>query len=305
MNTKRLSTAVCALGLILLSVPAVSQEIVPWQEYKSYDVPFVPTPMEVVEAMLKLADLKSNDILYDLGCGDGRIVIQAAKFHGVKAIGIDIDPIRISESNKNAADAGVNDKVKFLNQNLFEADFKDATVITMYLLTSVNRRLRPKLLAELRPGTRLVSHRFDMGDWKADKSTSVKLYGDYGDDRIVYFWIVPANMTGRWQWNLPGQSGRPYILTVDQKFQVVSGTVSMGGFPAPILEPHLQGDAITFKMEDELNGKKTVFVYEGKVQGHAITGTIRPANDAKAKPVPWKAVRDPKTAVALDGDQEY
>ena len=123
--------------------------------------------------MLRLAGVKSGDVLYDLGCGDGRIVIAAAKRYGVKAVGIDIDPVRIGESNDNAAAAGLAGKVRFVQQDLFEADFKDATVVTMYLLTSVNLRLRPKLLAELRPGTRLVSHSFEMGEWRPDKTTVV------------------------------------------------------------------------------------------------------------------------------------
>ncbi len=294
------------LTVFLLSVSAFPQDRVPWQEYKSYDVPFVPTPVEVVDAMLELADLQPGDLLYDLGCGDGRIVISAAKNHGIRAIGIDIDPVRISESEANAKESGVTDKVKFIQQNLFEADFSDATVITMYLLTSVNRRLRPKLLSDLKPGTRLVSHRFDMGDWEADKTVSVKIYNDYGDDRRVYFWIVPANVTGQWQWDFPGGSGsQSYVLTVDQKFQVISGKVFTGGFPVAIEDPLLKGDTIRFTLEDEVNGKKTVFLYEGKVSGHTINGTIRPAADSKAKPMTWKATRNPKTAIPLDSEQKY
>jgi SAM-dependent methyltransferase len=294
------------LTVSLLSAPAFPQERIPWREYKSYDVPFVPTPVEVVDAMLELAKIQPGDLLYDLGCGDGRIVIAAAKTFGIKAIGIDIDPIRISESKENATESGVNDKVKFIQQDLFETDFSDASVITMYLLTSVNRRLRPKLLSELKPGTRLVSHRFDMGEWKADKTVSVKIYNDYGDDRKVYFWVVPANVTGQWQWDFPGGSGsQAYVLTVNQKFQGISGKVFMGGFPVDIGDPLLKGDTIRFTLEDEINGKKTVFLYEGKVRGHSINGTIRPAGDSRAKPITWKAARNPKTAIPLDSEEKY
>lgn len=253
--------------------------------------------------MLRLADIQSDDLLYDLGCGDGRIVVAAAKNYGIRAIGIDIDPIRISESEKNAKENGVTGKVKFLNQNLFEADFTDATVITMYLLTSVNRRLRPKLLSDLKPGTRLVSHRFDMGEWEADNTSTVKVYET--DERMVYYWIVPANVTGRWNWTLPdGPTTRRYILETDQKFQVLEGAVTMGGFPVPIKDVELVGDSVRFSLEDDLNGRKTVYLYEGKVKGHTITGTVRPANDPKAKPVNWSARRDPATAVALDTESD-
>jgi precorrin-6B methylase 2 len=149
------------------------------------DVPFVPTPQPVVEAMLKLAEVKKGDILYDLGCGDGRLVITAAKQYGVKATGIDIDPKRIEESTANAKKEGVEKLVKFVNQDLFEADFHDATVITLYLLPGINLKLRPKLWKELKPGTRIVSHSFDMGDWQAQKQTDV-------DGRVLYFWTIPA-----------------------------------------------------------------------------------------------------------------
>jgi SAM-dependent methyltransferase len=148
------------------------------------DVPYVPTPGPVVDAMLKLAKVKRGDVLYDLGSGDGRIVIAAARRYGVRGVGIDIDPRRISEANENARRAGVARQVRFLNQDLFESDFREATVVTLYLLPRLNVKLRPKLLAELRPGTRIVSHGFDMGDWKPEREMLVR-------DTTIYLWIVP------------------------------------------------------------------------------------------------------------------
>ena len=149
------------------------------------DVIFVPTPQDVVEDMLRLANVRKGDVLYDLGSGDGRIAITAAKRYGIKATGIDIDPERIREANENARKAGVTNLVQFRQEDLFRADFRDATVITLYLLPDLNVKLRPKLWDELKPGTRIVSHQFDMGTWKPEKRLE-------SNGRVVYFWTIPA-----------------------------------------------------------------------------------------------------------------
>jgi ribosomal protein L11 methylase PrmA len=148
------------------------------------DVIFVPTPQEVVEDMLRLANVQKGDVLYDLGSGDGRIAITAARKYGIKATGIDIDPERIREANENAKKAGVTNLVRFKQENLFTADFRDATVITLYLLPDLNVKLRPKLWNELKPGTRIVSHQFEMGTWKPEKKLE-------SNGRTIYFWTVP------------------------------------------------------------------------------------------------------------------
>jgi len=152
---------------------------------RSPDVIFVPTPNEVVQKMLELAKVTPNDVVYDLGCGDGRIVITAAQKYGARAVGVDIDPQRISEATANAKAARVTDKVKFIEGDLFETDISEASVVTLYLLTRLNEKLKPKLLKELRPGTRVVSHAFDMGDWKPDETASVSASS-------VYLWRIPA-----------------------------------------------------------------------------------------------------------------
>jgi SAM-dependent methyltransferase len=152
------------------------------------DVPYVPTPTAVVNEMLRIAKVNKNDVLYDLGSGDGRIVIRAAQKYGTRGVGIDIDPDRVKEANQNAKQAGVSDRVQFRQQDLFQADFSNATVVTLYLLPEINLRLRPKLLSELKPGTRIVSHAFDMGDWKPERVVEV-------DGRTIYFWTVPAQKT--------------------------------------------------------------------------------------------------------------
>ncbi|MFN6538147.1 MAG: class I SAM-dependent methyltransferase [Nostoc sp. EkiNYC01] len=151
------------------------------------DVPYVPTPEPVVDAMLKVAKVGKNDVLYDLGSGDGRIVNTAAQRYGTRGIGIDIDPQRIQEANENAQKAGVTDRVKFVQQDLFNTDFSEATVVTLYLLPEINLKLRPKLLKELKPGTRIVSHAFDMGDWKPQQTLNV-------EGKSVYYWVVPKEI---------------------------------------------------------------------------------------------------------------
>ena len=156
------------------------------QQARIPDVPYVPTSDAVVEAMLKLAGVKNGDLVYDLGCGDGRIVIAAAQNFGGRGVGIDINPDRIREAHANARAAGVQNRVRFLEQDLFTADIHDADVVTLYLLTSVNLKLRSKLLQELRPGTRVVSNTFDMGDWKPDREVTV-------DGRRVMLWTVPRH----------------------------------------------------------------------------------------------------------------
>jgi ribosomal protein L11 methylase PrmA len=148
------------------------------------DVIYVPTPEEVVEAMLQVANVTKDDIVYDLGSGDGRIPVTAAKKYGARGVGIDIDPQRIKEANENVARNNVGDKVKILNADLFATDISEATVVTLYLLPSLNVKLMPKLMKELKPGTRIVSHAFDMGDWKPEKELDV-------NGRKVYFWTIP------------------------------------------------------------------------------------------------------------------
>ncbi len=158
------------------------------QQQKTKDVPYVPTPQAVVDKMLEVAAVSKDDVVYDLGSGDGRIVITAAKKYGVRGVGVDIDPERVKEANANAVQAGVADRVKFIEQDLFKTDLKEASVVTLYLLPEVNLRLRPKLWSELKPGTRVVSHAFDMGDWKPDKTLEV-------EGRTIYYWVVPKDAT--------------------------------------------------------------------------------------------------------------
>lgn len=182
--------AIVALVLALFTGLAVvstgAQPLKPLE--KEPEVPYVPTHERIVAEMLKVAKVGKNDILYDLGSGDGRIVITAAKKFGTRGVGVDIDPVRVKEARENAAKAGVTDRVKFLQQDLFETDIREATVVTLYLLPEVNLRLRPKLLSDLKPGTRVVSHNYDMGDWTPLKTLQVRV----PEDHTIYYWVVPT-----------------------------------------------------------------------------------------------------------------
>ena len=176
-----MAVAAAVLAAVPVFTPAQPQPRKPSQQP---DVIFVPTPHEVVDDMLRLANVRKGDILYDLGSGDGRIAIAAAKKYGIKAVGIDIDPERIREATENARKAGVTTLVEFRQEDLFKADFQEATVVTLYLLPDLNVKLRPRLWEELKPGTRIVSHQFDMGTWKPEKRLE-------SNGRVVYFWTIP------------------------------------------------------------------------------------------------------------------
>jgi ribosomal protein L11 methylase PrmA len=179
-----LFSLVAVLLLATAIVPANAQQAAQAPARKP-DIHYVPTPPEVVDEMLRMVNVHKGDVVYDLGCGDGRIVIAAAKKYGVRGVGIDIDPERIKESEENARREGVTKLVKFRQEDLFQANISEATVVTLYLLDRLNEQLRPKLLRELKPGTRIVSHAFRMGDWEPEQSADV-------DGRKVYMWTVPA-----------------------------------------------------------------------------------------------------------------
>ncbi len=181
----KIAGAILIGTLPFAAMPAAAQEAaVQTETSRTPDVIYVPTPPDVVDKMLEMARVKDGDVLYDLGSGDGRIPITAAKRFKIKAVGIDIDPDRIKEARANAVEAGVTDEVTFRQEDLFQADFSDATVVTLYLLDTLNEKLRPRLLKELKPGTRIVSHAFTMGDWKPEKTADV-------NGRMVYYWTVP------------------------------------------------------------------------------------------------------------------
>jgi len=292
---------VTGLTFIFLS-SAAAQQIEP-------EVPFVPTPEKVVAEMLKMAQVGKDDVLYDLGCGDGRIVITAAKEFGCRGVGIDIDPQRIRESRKNAIKAGVADKVQFIQMDLFEAEISEATVVTLYLLSEVNLRLRPKLLRELNPGTRVVSHEFSMGEWEPDASSSVKTgdakdpqvldywdpnIADYWDLHNVYFWIIPGNVMGTWKLEIPDVSGKKeYTLKFEQVFQQVRGEAFEGSSSIPvfIMDDKIKGNTLQFILERKLKGRTERLHFEGSMQGNTMQGTMKIEGSPGTNKIQWTARR--------------
>jgi SAM-dependent methyltransferase len=245
-------------------------------EAQNLDVPYVPTPQEVVEKMLDVTNVGPDDYVIDLGSGDGRIVIAAAK-RGARGVGIDLNPQRVKEANENAREAGVTDKVKFIEGNIFDFDVSEATVVTMYLLSSVNLRMRPVLLENLKPGTRVVSHAFSMGEWEADEHIIV-------DNRHIYYWVVPASVEGTWEWTL---NGKKYTMNASQEFQKIDLSLNAGNSRLNIEQAELVGDSISFSVVDVQNGDKVEFV--GTVDNNQISGVAQIENTHTKTTENWTA----------------
>lgn len=248
------------------------------------EVPYIQTPSNVVDAMLAIAGVGPKDYLVDLGSGDGRIVIAAAKQYGARGLGIDYDQTLIAESRANAALAGVSDKVRFLQQDIFLADFRDATVVTMYLLPEVNLEIRPRILFGLRPGTRVVSHDWDMGEWESDRRVVVpapeKIVG-LKKESTIHLWVVPARVAGYWRGTLTGPGGEEsVVIEFGQRFQNASATVWLRRWNLHGTA-RLQGDRLSLSLDrgswmpDSGPLRFTLQVANGRLEGGAIDGNER------------------------------
>ncbi len=237
------------------------------------DVIWVPTPDEVVDRMLTMAQVGPGDFHMDLGSGDGRIVIAAAK-RGAKSLGIEYNPDMVKLAQENAQKAGVTDRASFRRADIFQTDFSQATVITLYLLPTLNMKLRPQIL-QMKPGTRVVSHSFTMEDWEPDEVSTM-------DGRRAYFWIVPANVMGTWALDVNGQKSD---LTLEQTFQKINGWVSAGAVQGGLRDARLSGANIAFSYVD---GKALRRDFTGKVNGRQMEGTFRDQNGAEGR---WSAAR--------------
>lgn len=252
--------------------------------------PYVPTPDAVVTKMLQLAGVKQGDILYDLGSGDGRLVIAAVQQFGAqRGIGIEIAPELIKLSQANAQRAGVSDRTQFLQQDLFQTDFRDASVVTLYLSPTANRQLRPKLLNDLKPGSRIVSHSFTMGDWQPDRVVNIP-----GDVRTLYYWVVPAQVAGLWQGKAELSLNQahdrvPYTLQFKQKFQQLEVQLTPAGKASSTYRGKLEGNAIRCQGAKAANGHVLEFV--GQMTGNTLEGTIEVEIDSVVQRLPISAQR--------------
>jgi SAM-dependent methyltransferase len=244
------------------AAPAQQKGFEPQVGQPGKDVIWVPTPDDVVDRMLRMAQVTPNDLVYDLGAGDGKIVIAAAKKFGARAVGIEYNPDMAKYAQAQVEKAGVAGRARIVQGDIFATDFSQATVVTMYLLPALNLKLRPQILA-MRPGTRIVSHSFTMDDWEPDEVSSM-------DGRRAYFWVVPANVQGRWTL----EAGSEHLdLALEQKFQKIEGTVALGPtLQAGLREPRLRGFHISFAFVDN-NGVRRD--YTGRVTGNRMEGSFR------------------------------
>jgi SAM-dependent methyltransferase len=292
----RFRTVSIALALAALATFAAAAEQARQEGASDYqpvvgqegkDVIWVPTPHALVERMLDMAKVTPQDYVIDLGSGDGRTVIAAAK-RGARALGIEYNPDMVELSRRNAEKAGVAQRAKFVRADIFQSDFSEATVLTLYLLPSLNLKLRPTIL-KMRPGTRVVSHAFGMEDWEPDRTETV-------EGRTAYLWIVPARVEGTWRWSFAGARPQDYELTLRQRFQKVEGLVSLDGKMGQVRNLRLTGDRIAFSVHDLAGPSSVRRDFEGRVRADTIEGAMRLANGAGE--TKWVATRVPQVSSA-------
>ena len=257
--------------------------------------PFVVSPDAVVERMLYLAQPKAGDRLVDLGSGDGRIVIEAAKRFGARGLGVDIDPRLVDLARVNARRAGVEPLARFEIQDLFETDLRGVNVVTMYLLPEVNRKLLPRLIDQLKPGARIVSHDYDLGPWPFDEMIEIalaeKMVGPLGRSR-VFLWVVPSDARGRWISEIQELGGR-WQFDVTQKYQVLDVDARTGGANMVVRGARLRGEEIHLAITGVVDGKAYNTLFAGKVTEDRIEGNIRISDGENTKTIPWKATLQP------------
>jgi hypothetical protein len=272
------------------------------------DTPYVQTPQNVVDTMLEIARVGPGDTIIDLGSGDGRMVITAAKKHGARGFGVDLDRKLVALANRNAARAGVADRAVFYQRDLHETDVSDATVMSIYLLPEVNLMIRTRLLATLKPGTRIVSHDYGMGEWRPDALTEVAAPGKtvgIGERSKIYYWVVPGRAAGRWVWRL-ARDGKPFDgaqdrsvdfeLALQQNFQAIEGTLKAAGSTVRVEDARLTGESIAFSATLD----RVRYAFSGRIYNHAIEGKATVVRGSESRELPWSAARteiwDPRHA---------
>jgi SAM-dependent methyltransferase len=244
---------------------APATDYVPQRGQIGKDVIWVPTPVPLIEKMLSTARVTFEDRLFDLGAGDGIIAITAAKRHGAQAVGIEYNPDMAEFARRQAREAGVSDKVRIITGDIFKEDFSSASVVTLYLLPDLNMRLRPTIL-KMKPGTRVVSHAFTMGEWEADEVIAHENFR-------AYYWLVPAQLEGEWM--LRGAEGGPMKLTFHQQFQKIGGLLSRGSQTLPLIGAKLRGEDLSFQY---MTPDRRVHTFSGRIQGRQISGTVTTDN---------------------------
>jgi len=279
-------------SMLFCAASALSTQSLAWDDGVT---PFVVSPDAVVERMLYLAQPKAGDRLVDLGSGDGRIVIEAAKRFGAKGLGVDIDPRLVNLARANAKRAGVESLATFEVQDLFETDLRGVNVVTMYLLPEVNRQLLPRLIEQLKPGARIVSHDYDLGPWPFDEMLELalaeKMVGPLGRSR-VFLWMVPADARGRWTMDLPELGGR-WQFDIRQTYQVLEVDARAGGAGLLVRGARMRGEEIRLAITGPIGGKGYNTLFTGKLAGGQMEGSLRVSDGDSFKTIPWKATRQP------------
>lgn len=275
---RRIASLLVVASFCVASTACAQTDFQPYIGQEGKDVIWVPTPDEVVDRMLNMAQTKAEDYVIDLGAGDGKIAIAAAKKFGARSLGIEYNPLMVKLAQSNAKAAGVLGKAQFVQGDIFVTDFTQATVLTLYLLPVLNMKLRPQILA-LRPGTRVVAHAFNMEDWEPDETSDV-------DGRRVFFWIVPARVSGRWALELFGDGGSEKVgVRLDQRFQKIEGVAYLGSVLVGLREPRLNGFNIVFAYVDNEGVRRD---FTGSVSGAAMQGAFRTDSGAQGR---WTATR--------------
>jgi SAM-dependent methyltransferase len=276
---------------LLIVVSSVGYAQAPAWSWDDGTVPYVVTPMEIVERMMRMGEVGKGDYVIDLGSGDGRIVIEAAK-RGARGVGVDIDPALVAAANENARAAGVQDKAKFVVQDIFDTDLSPASVVTMYLLPEFNKKLLPRLLA-LKPGTRIVSHDGEIGDWPSDEKLEMrapeKAVGVGGLSKVE-LWIVPAQAAGMWTSDIPQHGGR-WRFDVKQKFQVMEIEAEAQGRDVLVRASRLRGDEIKVVVTGIIGTRAWHHLFEGRIAGDRIAGTLTVSDGNQRRSYPWNATR--------------
>jgi hypothetical protein len=249
--------------------------------------PYVPTPQAVVDAMLELAKVGPRDFVIDLGSGDGRIVLTAAQRYSARGVGIDIDPELVQQSNSEAQRRGLAERVTFKEQDVLQANIEEATVLTLYLLPGMMQSLQTKLMRELKPGTRIVSHDFSFGDWKADRETTIDIpekYGTVGQWKsTLFYWVVPARVQGAWEIRMPAAVSEAVAVTFAQHYQNIDGTAAVRNKRVPIADGKLDASRVRFKLP--VGG--VPYELHGVVEGDRMSGEATHAG----RTLTWSAVR--------------